>query len=175
MRGCLRETRFHDLRKLRSPDDALDGVAALWLRNRQQNTSGQCTANDGYFALAAEPFIKRQGLDATNDALLKLSTGGGETTADAQVSASLSPGGGLASGLLSANQAIAVINAANSMTSQQLSDALYGAGLTDATLANTKVTFADIMANDQHEVAGLSQLANDPTRPMLPDNPIPRE
>lgn len=100
---------------------------------------------------------------ATNDALLKLSTGGGETTADAQVAASLSPGGGLASGLLSANQAIAVINDANSMMSQQLSDALYGAGLTDATLANTKVTFADIMANDQHEVAGLSQLANDPT------------
>lgn len=98
-----------------------------------------------------------------SDAFSKLSTGGNYATPNAQVEASLSPGGGLASGLLSTNQDIAIVKEANAMTSQQLSDAIYGSGVTVAGEANTIRTFADMMAMDRQTVSNLSQMAKDPT------------
>lgn len=49
------------------------------------------------------------------------------------------------------------------MTSQQLNDAMYGAGITAGGIANTKTTFADIMASDAQSVADSIRNSNDPT------------
>jgi hypothetical protein len=49
------------------------------------------------------------------------------------------------------------------MTSQRLNDAMYGAGITAGGIANTKTTFADIMAIDAQSVADSIRNSNDPT------------